>query len=294
MTTATGTGGRGGAIRALATFFLIFIPVTGFFEYAVVTWNYGGWINGMMWSVGFSAVLTCLALGRPLSSLGWGWGKTRYQLAALLIPILYAALSCGFVWITGMAKYDPSYARTMVSQQFGMPFVPTILTPLALIVFLGFTSLAEAVASAVGEEIGWRGFLAPELAKVMPFIAAAVVTGIIWGLWHFPILFGGGYNAATGLSAFDAVKFLTATTLASIPMTYLRLRSGSLWTAAIFHASHNLFLNNVFVPMVAKGEGKDLIGELGLVTFAFMAIFAGAAWIRARKTLASEPALVAT
>lgn len=273
-------------LRAVGTFFLIFLPITGFFEYAVVNWNYGGWITGMMWSVGVSAILTCVAIGRPIASLGWGWGKTKYQLAALLIPVFYAGLSCGFLWITGLAHYDPAYVHKYVSEYLGMPFVPGALMPIVLIVVVGFTSIATAVSSGLGEEIGWRGFLAPELAKAMPFIVACLVTGIIWGLWHFPIVFGGNYGAANGLTAFDGVKFVTTTTLATVPMTYLRLRSGSLWTAAIFHGSHNLFLNGILLHMVAAGPGKKLVGELGWITMACMAIVAGICWWRSRTTLA--------
>ncbi len=47
--------------------------------------------------------------------------------------------------------------------------------------------MLTGVATAAGEEIGWRGFLVPELAKGLPFTAVALVSGIIWAAWHYPI-----------------------------------------------------------------------------------------------------------
>jgi len=72
----------GAPLDALAVFFALFIPVTAFFVYATLNWRYSPWITGMMWSVGLSAILTCFALRRPLSTLGWGWGESKYQIAA--------------------------------------------------------------------------------------------------------------------------------------------------------------------------------------------------------------------
>ena len=51
----------------------------------------------------------------------------------------------------------------------------------------------------------------------------------------------------------------------SFVMAWLRLQSGSLWTATIFHASHNLFIQSVFDPLTADtGLTKWIIGEFGL------------------------------
>ena len=55
-------------------------------------------------------------------------------------------------------------------------------------VLTGTTGMARrASPTATGEEIGWRGFLVPELAKVLPFTGVALVSGLIWASWHYPI-----------------------------------------------------------------------------------------------------------
>lgn len=58
---------------------------------------------------------------------------------------------------------------------------------LSLILYFLFTATFAVIrdtATVIGEEIGWRGFLVPELAKNRGFAATAVITGIIWAFWH--------------------------------------------------------------------------------------------------------------
>ena len=48
---------------------------------------------GLMWCPAIGALLTCKYLGRPLASLGWRWGQTRYQVLSYLIPAGYATFT---------------------------------------------------------------------------------------------------------------------------------------------------------------------------------------------------------
>ncbi|WP_285761887.1 CPBP family intramembrane glutamic endopeptidase [Nocardiopsis ansamitocini] len=90
---------------------------------------------------------------------------------------------------------------------------------------------------ALGEELGWRGWLLP---KLMPLgtPTALLAMGVVWGLWHAPlILLGYNYPDAPGWLA------LTAMVGMCIPIGavfgWLRLRSGSVWPAALAHAAFN-------------------------------------------------------
>jgi membrane protease YdiL (CAAX protease family) len=55
------------------------------------------------------------------------------------------------------------------------------------VVLTGTTGMLAGIAAAAGEEIGWRGFLVPELTMVLPFTGVALVSGLIWASWHHPI-----------------------------------------------------------------------------------------------------------
>jgi membrane protease YdiL (CAAX protease family) len=90
---------------------------------------------------------------------------------------------------------------------------------------------------AIGEEMGWRGWLLP---KLMPLgtIRALTISGAIWALWHAPLnLLGYNYGSTPGwlgLLCMTAMCIVVGAVLA-----WLRLRSGSVWPAALGHAAFN-------------------------------------------------------
>jgi membrane protease YdiL (CAAX protease family) len=95
--------------------------------------------------------------------------------------------------------------------------------------FPGTLGLLEACPPALGEEIGWRGFLVPELAKTTTFFNTALISGAAWALWHYPLIIFGGYNGGTSIP-YSLFCFTLAVIAISFPMAWLRLKSGSLWT----------------------------------------------------------------
>ena len=75
-------------------------------------------------------------------------------------------------------------------------------------------------------------FLLPALYRVRGLAWTGVATGLIWGTWHVPLIMCGGYSAGT--PAWYAVTFLLiSVTAMSVAVAWLRLRLGSLWTAAL-------------------------------------------------------------
>ncbi len=68
----------------------------------------GAYTPGLMWCPAMGALLTCKYLGRPVASLGWQWGQTRYQVLSYLIPLGYATLTYTIAWSTGIAALNPT------------------------------------------------------------------------------------------------------------------------------------------------------------------------------------------
>lgn len=71
----------------------------------------------------------------------------------------------------------------------------TEIPPVALIVSVLFGAafgLVVTFVATMGEEIGWRGWLWPAL-KPLGRVRAAIVLGVVWSLWHLPIVLI-GYN----------------------------------------------------------------------------------------------------
>ena len=144
---------------------------------------------------------------------------------------------------------------------------------------LGTVGVIRAMATTLGEEIGWRGFLIYELGKVLSFTGVSIFSGIIWAFWHWPLIVYYGENVFLELTIFFVVIISM-----SFIMTYYTFKSKSLWPAVIFHAVSNVFVQKIFPPLTIKVEGTEYwLGETGImfaiVTFVFGLYF----WKKALK-----------
>ena len=95
--------------------------------------------------------------------------------------------------------------------------------------------------AAFGEEFGWRGYMMPKLIKLFGIKKAVFAGGIIWGLWHAPLTCV-GHNFGTDYPGFPYLGILVMCldcTVTGIMLTYLTVKSGSIWPAAIMHAVNN-------------------------------------------------------
>jgi uncharacterized protein len=280
----------GRPLRQIGLFLaLTFLMSSIFYAFIVVTGHVGGgrgaYATGLMWCPALAALLTCGLSGIPLRTLGWGWGAWRWQWLAYTIPFTYAAIAYGFVWRAGFGGFpDPEFV-VWTRKSLSWAKTPDWVVVCGYFALVASTGMASSVGHALGEEIGWRGFLSPRMTEAFGFMKGAVLTGIIWTTWHLPILLFADYNSGTpwwfGMSCF-AVMVISM----SIVMAWLRCSSGSLWTGAIFHASHNLFVQSFFTPATsARGEiTRYAIDEFGFAVPTVALMFAIATWIFVSKS----------
>jgi membrane protease YdiL (CAAX protease family) len=239
----------------------------------------GLYVYGLMWCPGTAALLTCRLRGIPVSALGWSW-KPRYQVLSYVIPIAYALAAYLGVWLTGLGGFPDHDFLDRVAKAAGWSGLPAALVLVGYVLLTATIGMASNAAAALGEEIGWRGLLVPELAKTMSFTSTAIVSGLIWASWHVPILVFADYNSGTpawyGLSCFAmmvvGISFIFA---------WMRLKSGSLWTGVILHASHNLFIQQIFTPLTTDtGKTKWAIDEFGFALAIVAVVVAVLTWRR--------------
>jgi membrane protease YdiL (CAAX protease family) len=235
--------------RELATFLILTFGLSSIFyvlcsRAGSLTAGGGLYVFLLMWCPGVSALATRLIYQHNVRGEGWKWGPTRYEIAGYLLPIVYAVVAYTAVWLTRLGGVD-------VSRFHGSAW--------RFIVFGTFAS----VLSALGEELGWRGFLVPKLAEGLTFTRTAIVVGVIWAAWHVPLIIGADYNGGTS-PAYSIACFAIMVVAISFPLTWLRLRSRSVWPAVLLHASHNLFIQGFFdVVTVDTGTTKYMVGEFG-------------------------------
>ena len=208
----------------------------------------------LMWAPGVAAMLTMIIHRRSLRELGWRLGKVKYLLVAYLLPLGYSAVVYVPTWALVQGAFDPVLPAAASA-------APSIGTYVAIMATLG---ILQSLITAVGEEIGWRGLLVPQLARVTSFRNSALISGVIWVLWHSPVLLFADYNAGAP-PLFSLTCFAVMVVGLSFAFAWLRLVSGSLWPAALLHASHNLFVQGIFDVMTGQTDSTIYItGEFGV------------------------------
>ena len=252
----------------------------------------GTYVIGLMYCPTLSALITSRILKRKISNLGWAWGKPIYQLWSYLVPLLYSILAYLIIWLFGWGGfYNIDFVNGFI-KSFGWEQLPAWLSIILFFVLTGVYGMTRAVSTAMGEEIGWRGFLVPEVAKNANYTQTSLIVGCIWAVWHFPILIFGDYN--NGAPAWFGLTCFTVMVVSiSFVFTWFRLKSNSLWTGVLLHASHNLFIQRFFTPITAaNAHSKYFIDEFGVVVPVICLITAIYFWSR-RGELAEGTGLLA-
>jgi membrane protease YdiL (CAAX protease family) len=274
--------------KRAASVYLLFTLLFSTVIWSLILWSghlgmaFGMMITAIMWCPALAAVVSCRLLGRNFRSLAWSWPKGRYIAAAYLVPLAYAAIAYGAVWALRLGGWNQELIG-LVMQRFGLRGMPSWGVFTLWLLFTATARMIRGLSTALGEEIGWRGFLVPELAKQMSFTKLSLLSGIIWAAWHSPLLLFADYNAGTNrwyaLGCFTVMIVST-----SFIFAWLRLKSGSLWPAAVLHASHNLFIQTIFDNLMRDTRKTlwyttEFGAALALVTLAFAVYF----WSRRRE-----------
>jgi membrane protease YdiL (CAAX protease family) len=243
------------------------------------------YVTGAMWSPGLAAILTKRIFGEPIADLPWKWGGARYAWLAYLIPLAYALPVYLVVWVTPLGGFADRDFIARTAAGFGWSNFPASVSLILFVVLTATVGLVAKTSRAFGEEIGWRGFLVPELNKVVGFTGVSLISGLMWAAYHFPVLLFGDYNK--GAPAWYSLTCFTLMVVAdSFILAWLTLRSKSLWPAAIFHGSHNLFIQSILTPLTRDtGSTNYIIDEFGIglvITVGIVAVVSYRAFRRIR------------
>lgn len=168
----------------------------------------------------------------------------RYSLLGIFVPIALALVALPVGAALRMFPADfanfSGFRETLIIQlqEAGQATLPM---PIAVIVIVQLLTLPLAafinLIPALGEEIGWRGWLLP---KLMPLgVAPAIlISGVIWGLWHAPLILL-GYNYPAVPAWLGQTAMIGMCIVIGAVFGWLRIRSESVWPAALAHAAFN-------------------------------------------------------
>jgi membrane protease YdiL (CAAX protease family) len=197
-------------------------------------------------------------VGRLLAYLGLGL-VVPVVLVLVALPI-GAALGFYPADVTGFSAFR-ELTEQQVSQAAAGLGDPGPLPPIALLVALQLVSIPIGAlintVPALGEELGWRGFLLPRLLP-LGTAPAVLLSGVAWGLWHTPLILL-GYNYGAETPGWLGVLMMTGTcVVVGAVFAWLRLRSASVWPAALAHGAFNAAAGS-YLLFAAAGERIDLV-----------------------------------
>ncbi|GHV41492.1 peptidase [Clostridia bacterium] len=111
----------------------------------------------------------------------------------------------------------------------------------------------------LGEEIGWRGYLLPQLLKFMSDRSAALISGILWGIMHAPLIyFGFNYgNGYWGAPYSGILLMIVLCVSLGICMSYTMLKTNNCMYAAIIHGAFNVAAD---MQIISHTIGRPLLG----------------------------------
>ena len=168
---------------------------------------------------------------------------------AVLAPVLLGVLATAVVWATPLAAFVmPDNAGSQILNFF-----------IQLVIF--------TLTFSLGEELGWRGYLLPQLLSI-GWTRAMVLVGLVWAAWHMPLIFLTPLYHASGNRLIVVSLFVGTIVAASFFFGYLRLWTGSVWPASLAHTAHNAAWANLAAFTLTSNPvviNEYLVGDNGIL-----------------------------
>lgn len=215
---------------------------------------------GLMWIPGLLSILMRLVSGVGFGDVRFVVGKAKFYGYAALIPLILALLTNLF-----SSFFDIRHFALIDSAK-----LPQAMPMIAI-------SLGLGVVGAFGEELGWRGYLLPKMMSgriSYPYL----MSGVIWAAWHLPIIAFGGYYPTANVVTVSIAYALSIVAIGFV-ISEIRMRSGSVLVATVFHAAHNFFFqlvvpNFLFTQQGTRFDMWEIVGgDCGFTVAALYGLF---------------------
>lgn len=261
--------------------------------------------NAVLYQLALVATMLCPLLAvllvqkvflRQPTGIGWKvQGKRRYWLAAWFGPALFTVLAAVLYFAVFPHRLDLSgswlaaaYGGEMDAQTLRRELGVSNLSYM-LETGLFAVTLAPVINmfAALGEEAGWRGYMMPHLKKQLGLLNGRLLGGVIWGVWHWPLMLLVGYEYGTnylgapvlGLFVWCIVCFALNTLL-----DWLYEKTGCIWVPSIAHGAFNA-VAALFVVLTNPADSYyNVLGPAPIGLIGMLPMLAAAVWLTLRRS----------
>lgn len=200
-----------------------------------------------------------------VDAVRWRFGSRWWVATLLAPPAIIGGMYTTYLLLGG----DVLTASTAVILREAGPLA-VIIVPLLILV---------TVVLAFGEEAGWRGYLLPLLQTRLSALSASLVVGVVWFLWHIPLMYLPGQEAGAEAEAFPIALWGATIILTSILYTWLyNNTNGSVLAVTLLHAGLNIWGRLVALHPAETGEVLSayvLTAGWGIVAIGLVILFGG-------------------
>lgn len=181
-------------------------------------------ISGVAWTLGISG-----------KTIGW-W------LAAWFGPAVVAVLGAALYFLLFPSRFDGALSALnaqLLAQGYSVS--PWVIAGVSLVQAITYAPFIN-MFFALGEEVGWRGWMTPFLCQRVGRKKGLILSGVIWGAWHWPVILLVGYNFGSGYwgAPFTGALVMCLSCAAlGILLSLLYEKTESVWSPALAHGAFN-------------------------------------------------------
>jgi len=243
----------------------------------------GGVTGTLIFTIGMSIVMFVPLISALIAKAdfkGMGWkpkfkGNIRWIFFALWMPVVFSVLGLVIFFAVKpeIFSLDGSYALLQASASAGMESeeclaqleksglslqMMMIISAIQMVTYAPFINMIVAL----GEEVGWRGFLYPELKKKFSRVNTWLIGGAIWGAFHFPVMLINGYEYGKdyiGAPFLGLIVFVITCITWGMFHEVIYDKTKCIWFPALLHGSLNASAN--MFQFVLDGSKTDEISK---------------------------------
>ncbi len=155
---------------------------------------------------------------------------------SLIVPLIPFIVTLLYIKIIGLLSMLNVDVLDKILGKIGKHRVEAWLKLLSLSYL---ASLTVNAIVAMGEEYGWRAFLFPKLYAYTGLVLAIIISGIIWGLWHIPLILLLRFKSEFYEPRINSIQYILFCLVLAIPESIILVKTNSIIPVAIFHGAVN-------------------------------------------------------